>query len=358
MKRKSVALFLPYLIVGGIERLYITYANHLARIYDVTLIVCSTEGEYASDINPEVSIVSLDGARIRSSLFRLIKVLRKYRFDLVMGSNMLSNIILILASFFCKKTKIIVAQHNYNNSENKHLGFYSHFSESFFKFLYPKADKVLAVSKGIEEYLVNDIKISPSKVEVVYNAIDINDVRRKSNEFTDSLTFDYIIFVGRLTAVKNIPLLLSAFEIANIGNINLVIVGDGPEDEFVKKQAQDNKKSDKIHFIGAKSNPMPYIRGSRCLVLPSTSESFGLVLLEALCLGTPVVSTPTKGALEVLDGCQSAYISSSFENPHELALLIEKAVEVKKIDIVETVNRFSIESSIKNLSTIFDKLMA
>ena len=105
MKRKSVALFLPYLIVGGIERLYITYANHLARIYDVTLIVCSTEGEYASDINPEVSIVSLDGARIRSSLFRLIKVLRKYRFDLVMGSNMLSNIILILASFFCKKTK-------------------------------------------------------------------------------------------------------------------------------------------------------------------------------------------------------------------------------------------------------------
>ena len=355
MERKKIAFFLPYLIIGGIERLYVIYANSLTKYYDVTMIVCSAEGAYKKDLSKNVKIIELSCKRIRFSLFELIKVLRRKRFDYLIGSNLLANIIMLLASFFVFKTKFIVAQHNYMNVENTHVGYYARFSEFYMKILYPCASKVIAVSQGIKQYLIDKIGLSEGKVEIVYNSIDVNHTISKSGEKVEIPFENFIVFVGRLSKVKNLPFLFRSFDKTNNSDIKLLIIGDGPYEDEIKRAAKQAKKEKDIVFLGALDNPMPYIKKAKALVLPSLSESFGMVLLEALSLNTPVVSTPTKGALEVLEGVDGAFLTNTFNNEVEFADKINAAIIFDRTKI-RYPNKFSIESSIKSIKEMLDSL--
>ena len=156
--------------------------------------------------------------------------------------------------------------------------------------------------------------------------------------------------------MKNLPFLFNSFDAIESNNLKLLVIGDGPYKEEVKIAALKSKKRDNIIIVGAKANPMPYIKKAKCLVLPSTSESFGLVLLEALCLGKPVVTTPTKGALEVLSSCKDSFISSGFNNPEEFANLIEQACSHQSVDEGRTIRRFSIKSSVNSLIKVLKSL--
>lgn len=354
--KKKLAFFLPYLEVGGVERLYVNYANHLMYTYDVTLIVCSADGAYRKDLHSDIHIVELTGTRIRTSLFKLIRELRRSKYDYLIGSNMLANMVMLAAKPFCRKTKYIVFQHNYMNNETMHMGAYAKYSMLYMRWLYPKADKVIAVSAGIKDFLIKELSVPENKVEVVYNAVDIDDIKEKAREEVEYPQGDYIVYVGRMTIVKNIPFLLKAFDAISKNDIQLLIIGDGPYEKEVRASASACKRKNDIIFAGSKSNPMPYLNKAKCLVLPSTSESFGLVLLEALCLNKPIVSTPTKGALEVLDGCKNAFITTTFDDPQELSLLIEKACNHQCENDDRTMMRFAIETSIKKLVEVIESI--
>lgn len=75
------------------------------------------------------------------------------------------------------------------------------------------------------------------------------------------------------------------------------------------------------------------MKNAKSLVLPSFSEAFPTVLLEAICLGVPVVATPTEGAKEILNNLPDAYISNSFTDSDEFAKLLEQAYCQPKIDL-------------------------
>ena len=354
--RVKIAFFLPYLEVGGIEKLYVSYVNHLVAYFDVSLITCCADGAYREMISNRVNILELKGTRIRTSLLKLIHVLKVEKFDVVVGSNILANIVMLIASFFVRGTKYIATQHSYINNESKHMGFYARFFLFYMKILYPKADKVIAVSKGIQEFLLQDVHLQKQKVHVVYNSIDIQDTLDKSTLKMDTKLENYIMYLGRMTNVKNIPFLLKAFDKVADDSLKLCLVGDGPCENELRRIAGTCKKGNKIFFLGAKSNPMPYLKNAKCLVLPSFSESFGIVLLEAICLNTPIVSTPTEGALEVVSRCSGAFIINSFDNITELARNIEKAVKHKGDKFDTYARRFSTEKSVKELKQLIDSL--
>lgn len=355
--RVKIAFFLPYLEVGGIEKLYVSYVNHLVEYFDVFLITCCADGAYREMISNKVNILEMKGTRIRTSLFKLISVLKREKFDVVVGSNVLANIVMLIASFFVRDTKYIVTQHSYINNESKHMGFYARFFLFYMKILYPKADKVIAVSKGIQNFLLKDVHLQKQKVHVIYNSIDIQDTLEKSTLKMEIKFENYIMYLGRMTNVKNIPFLLKAFDKVADENLSLCLVGDGPCANELRSIAGTCRKSNKIIFLGAKSNPMPYLKKAKCLVLPSLSESFGIVLLEAICLNTPVVTTPTEGALEVVSRCPSAFIINSFDNITELARNIENAVKHKGDKFDTYVRRFSTEKSVQELKQLIDSLI-
>lgn len=150
--------------------------------------------------------------------------------------------------------------------------------------------KCIAVSKGVSE----DFKeLFPScDVHTIYNPLDSEYVKSQSNAAPSPLDppAQYLVHVGSLTPVKRHDLLLQAYSLSEQA-LPLLIIGKGPLEDSIRAQIKELKLEDKVHLVGFTSNPYPYIKKSRGLILSSQSESLSTVILEAISLGTPVIST-------------------------------------------------------------------
>jgi glycosyltransferase involved in cell wall biosynthesis len=141
------------------------------------------------------------------------------------------------------------------------------------------ADKVIAVSEATKEQLVHLKK----DIELVPNGIDI--------AFIDSVAPAKIsvdtLFVGRLIREKNVDLLIRALP----SDATLCIIGDGPEKENLVSLAKEVNAT--VRFVRTLSyaDLISVMKAASSLVLPSTREGFGIVALEALACGTPVITT-------------------------------------------------------------------
>lgn len=342
MEMKSrIAFFLPTLNIGGIERVFICYANNLAkRGYAIDFVLCKREGPLLRDVAPSVNMVFLDVIKLRWAGKQLRKYLKEVKPDIVVSGGDYPNMVLIVSTIGLRnKPNIIISQHNYNSIEGRRLGGWTQF---WMRLIYPMANQIIAISEGIKAYLCNNIHIECDKIVEINNPIDIDDICKRSKEKNELLLpTDFIVFIGRISLVKNIPLLLKAYEKANIGNVGLVIVGDGPELFHIKHIINSLSKKNSIYCIGSMNNPMPILAKAKALVLSSFSEAFPTVLLEAMCLNKPIISTPTKGALEILNGVEGVYISTSFDNPDEFSTLIEKGIVKGDINAIDNVKKYA-----------------
>jgi glycosyltransferase involved in cell wall biosynthesis len=141
----------------------------------------------------------------------------------------------------------------------------------------------------------------------------------------------YILFFGRLDGVKNISLLLKSFKILidNGHKLNLLILGNGGEKELLKSLCKLLDIFDVVDFKESVSNPFPIVKNAELVVLPSLSESFGNVIVEAMSLGVTAVCTPTQGVLDVSNNGEYAYIANNFYDEIGFANLLAFALKNK-----------------------------
>src|SRR5690606_41148696 len=100
----------------------------------------------------------------------------------------------------------------------------------------------------------------------------------------------YIVNVGKFKQQKRHDILIKAYAKANVQE-KLVLVGTGELLEASKKLVKDLGIEDKVIFTGFKKNPYPYIKHAKLMVVSSDFEGFSIAILEALALGTPIIST-------------------------------------------------------------------
>ncbi|MBR8060553.1 glycosyltransferase [Burkholderia dolosa] len=139
------------------------------------------------------------------------------------------------------------------------------------------------------------------------NVIDVNTIRRRSEVAFERPAERFVVSVARLDeGQKDHRTLLLAYarwRMRRSDAAALVLLGDGPDRGMLEQFAAELGIRDAVHFIGYCANPFPYVRAADALVLSSRYEGFGMVLGEAMALGTPIVSTdcPT-GPHDLLDG--------------------------------------------------------
>lgn len=344
---KKISFFLPSLNIGGIERVFICYANNLVhRGYNIDFVICKKEGLLLNELDDTVNIICLNSAKLRTSFKKLRNYIKQNEPDFIISGGDYPNIILIISSLFLKtKSQIIISQHNYYNIEVQKLGLWARATKYWMRMLYPLSDKIIAISDGIYSFLLNDIHVPQNKLFKIYNPIDKENIIQKSNEICQfELPDNFIVFIGRISPVKNISLLINSFDKLNIHNTYLVIVGDGSELRQIKDMVQNLKNKKQIIFVGSVSNPLPILSKSKLLVLSSFSEAFPTILLESMCLNVPIVSTPTKGANEILANVKGAFISKSFTDIDEFSYLIQKALNTTKEEMSKNVDKYSINN--------------
>lgn len=322
-KKKKIVFFTPSLDVGGIENVFITYANYMAnKEYLVSYVCCRKNGLLEKNLSSKIIIYNLGDIKLRNSLIPIVRILKKIQPDYLISGGDLPNIIAVIATFFLPTIRSIVSHHNYPNIEHKH----NH--QHLLRVIYNKAFKVISVSHGIAQYL-QSIGIKEEKITTIYNPIDVKQIISKSHEKLDiNINNNYLIFVGRLSPVKNLSMMLKAFCLVKrkCPNLQLIIVGDGPEKETLVNQTTNLNLLDDVVFTGALSNPFPLISSSKAVLLPSLSEALPTIILESFVLGIPVVATPTNGAIDPLSNGYYGYLSPSITSSEDFAETIIKAL--------------------------------
>jgi glycosyltransferase involved in cell wall biosynthesis len=171
------------------------------------------------------------------------------------------------------------------------------------------ADTVIAVSAYTKQVVIDRYGISPDKIEVVHNGIDFDDCAyaQASNELMQALRESgnrIVLFVGRITLQKGPDYFIElAKRVSDLRpNTVFVIVGSGDMQGQIAAQAAQAGIAHRVFFIG-------FLRGEELgkayraadvLVMPSVSEPFGIVPLESLVNGTPVLISKQSGVSEVL----------------------------------------------------------
>jgi glycosyltransferase involved in cell wall biosynthesis len=179
------------------------------------------------------------------------------------------------------------------------------------------ADRVVAVSEFTKRAIVREYGISPDKIEVVHNHFDPSSLEPADGDnvyrylqYMRGLGYRVVTNVGRLTIQKGLPNLLHAFKevVAREPKTFLLIVGDGEQKIELIQLAADLGIGANVFFTGFQRGKKyrDAYTVSDLFVMPSISEPFGLVALEAIGYGTPVLISKQSGASEVIHNCLKA----------------------------------------------------
>lgn len=174
---------------------------------------------------------------------------------------------------------------------------------NLFEKTFPLFDKIIGISHAVVERFN---QVYPGiQCEVIYNLIDIAKIKKMGEE-NDIHLGDGINFVscGRIHEMKGYDRLINVFhrldDMGLLKHVSLTIIGDGPDFSKVQNLVQDYGLKDKVKLLGRRKNPYPYVKAADAFLMCSRYEPFGLVVLEAMVLGTPVISTEVASIREIM----------------------------------------------------------
>lgn len=174
------------------------------------------------------------------------------------------------------------------------------------RWLYRRADGLVAVSAGVARDL-RGLGLSSDRIHVIRNLVDVERLRQLASVGLPPELWNkapYVVSLGRLTEAKDFPTLLRAYAISTLRDSHhLIIVGEGDQRTNLENLILALGLADCVLLAGAMDNPYAVLAGASLHVLSSRWEGYPNVLLEALALKVPVVSTDCPhGPREILDG--------------------------------------------------------
>ena len=280
----------------------------------VDLILVTKKGPYLKQVPKNIKIIGFFiptmKFRTLSSIIPLLFYLKKEKPNILITASTSCNIIAVVTRILShSQVKIIIGVHNTFSIAKKELRLFRRIvTLKLMQLLYPKADAVVAVSKGVADDLPRTINIPRQKIKVVYNPIINSEIYKKAKGKVDHLyfadpSFKVIIGVGRLTQQKDFSTLINAFaKVRQKAKTRLIILGEGEDRQKLEELIQRLKLEKDVSLPGFVDNPYAYMARSDVFVLSSRWEGLPTVLVEAMACGIPVVSTNCKsGPAEILE---------------------------------------------------------
>jgi exopolysaccharide biosynthesis WecB/TagA/CpsF family protein len=305
----SIAFFMHDLSGGGVEHMRLRLAAaFVARGHSVTIIVQIARGALRQQVPPDVTLVELGRARTWRSIVPLARFLRAQRPNVLFSSLDHNNAAALCARILAGRgTKIVICQHNAVSAEAA-SGWKYRVVPMLYRILAPWADAIIAVSGGVADDLAAATGLSRGRISVISNPVvsDQHQVPTAAPHewLDDAAAIPVFLFVGRLVTQKNPNLLLRAFALRLRGGpARLILCGEGPLRDSLHHHAVTLGIADCVYFAGYVADPRAWMSYATALVVPSSYEGFGNVIVEALSCGTPVIATDCPhGPAEILAG--------------------------------------------------------
>ncbi|MCE4935540.1 glycosyltransferase [Aliivibrio fischeri] len=307
--KKIIISIVPHLEGGGIERIVTQISSGLIKEKNTETHIITTK-PYTGNIpyDKRIFIHNLNLTKRNKLNFRRSNKYKSKFIDDYIFNNITSKPSLVLAhqesTHKCMKYSTLsnlyfVIHSNISKSKLKNKNTIKRIFSIFKIYNLYKKKNCICVSNGIKNDLKNTFFIHHASV--IYNAINIEETKLVASESYDKQKNDYYIHVGNFTDAKRQDRLVESFIKSKVDK-DLIMIGGGNFNlSKVKNIIVSHNLRDRIKILGFKENPYPYIKDSKGLILSSDYEGLPMVLLEALALNVPIISTNCKsGPIEVV----------------------------------------------------------
>lgn len=361
----KVCFYISSFTGGGAERENVYLANELSkRGYAVDLVVSKGTGPLKELVEPSVNCICL-GVPLAAEPFVFAKYIYTNKPQTIISSLTVCNIIAALSRlFYLGKVKIVWrVVSNLSNARAHNAGSrLLRYAPRIYRYLSFVPSRIVCVSKGVADDLSQQHELPAHKLLTIYNPAYSPVIHQMAREnvsdtmFSSSESDFRFITVGRLTRAKAFEKLITAFSnvVQSYPNCSLSIVGDGELRAELVAQAEELNISDQVHFWGFQINPYKYLARANCFVLSSDYEGFGNVLIEAMALNIPVISTDCEsGPAEILEGGKLGTLVPVGDVD---ALSKAMASEIQQRRIVDTLSAAK-NYSVENIATMYEQLI-
>lgn len=308
-----IAHIIYRLDVGGLENGLVNLINRIPEDRFRHAIVCLTGYTHFRRriLRDDVAIYSLSKPAGNSPAmhFRLWRLLKALRPDIVHTRNLAA----LETTFAAALAGVRVRIHSEHGRDVDDLDGTSRKHQAVRRLFKPFVHQYVALSRDLERYLQEQVRVPPEKVAQIYNGVD-TDLFCPPRSGRDALPHaDFVqsnVFVigtvGRMEAVKDQLTLARAFVIllrmvpADGRALRLVIVGDGAQREVVERFLEEAGVRHLAWLPGARDDVAELMRGLDLFVLPSLAEGVSNTILEAMATGLPVVATDVGGNAELV----------------------------------------------------------
>lgn len=308
--KPKISIFLYSLAGGGAERVVSILLQNLSETHDITLVLMNPTIVY--DIPKNIPVYSLECSQPdESGMLKLLKLpllawkynrfCAKHRITVSFSLMNRPNYINVLSKFFGNTAKIIISERGTPSRQYSKSSFQGWINRFLIRFLYPKADLITTNSLGNSLDLKRTFHIK-NPIRVLYNLFDIQAIQHSLAYPTQKNSRPFtLITIGRLDEGKNHHLLLEALSKLNRKDVQLVIIGKGPQKSRLLASIKEHRLEGQVELAGFISTPFPYLAQSDIFLFASRYEGFPNVLVEALASGCAVISTDClSGPREIL----------------------------------------------------------
>lgn len=344
---KKVAILLPWLKMGGTNKVALRFARELSQYCDVTLILSSLEGELLEEV-PEGVRLQVDHMTefrdiVKSDLkrFRLqylykdtvyyLNIKRKkddidnYRYLADRSGDVSREIFDCAISYHGQSPERLVNLITRIHARKKvvwihgEMSFPKPYTQKMQKY-YDRVDHFFFVSDATRKAFEKVISVNPDKTTVYYNPLDKAEIIAKAKQpFTSPFSTQsiHLLTVGRISSEKGqdmIPSITKAL-IREGYPVDWYIIGDGPNRNHIEELIQKCRITEHVHLLGTKENPYSYMKACDIYVQPSYTEGYSTTICEAGVLEKPIIGTRQSGGIreQITDGVDGLIVDASID---------------------------------------------
>lgn len=331
MKKTRVLMMIGTLDVGGTEMMVKSLATGLDRRRFYVTVMCLARGGRVAEMlkrdGIRVDVLGISSKMDVTSVYRLTRFLKQRRFDIVHSFLFYSNVLARISGRLANTPAIVSGERSTSEWKSPLYRLIDRLTSVY-------STVIVANSNAVRDSLVEDVRIKPDKIRVVYNGIDLRrfddtaDDQKVREQLSLSEEKVTVVTVTRLHPEKNPSDFIRAASIVKRkhGNVQFLVVGDGRLMGELKSMSSELGISDDVIFAGEREDVPGLLKASDIFVLTSLWEGLPVSVLEAMASSLPVVATDVGGTREVIDNGVTGILVPR-ENPEELAAAIGTLIE-------------------------------
>lgn len=283
--------------------------------YELHLGLVTQSEAVGAALPPWVALHCLGAYRVRTGAFRLLRLVRQVKPDVILsGMAHLNFLVLLLRPFFPPATCVLVRQNGTVSSALAYGGLPG-YTRLLYRVLYRFADRVICQSRAMAEDLARELELGSERIAVLPNPVDVDGINAARQDPIQWIgPGPHLLAMGRLSPEKGFDMLLEAF--ANVHKefptADLLIAGAGSEEAALKGLSAALGLEEAVRFAGHVERPYACFPGATLFVLSSRHEGMPNALLEAAAAGLPIVAMPSSGGVvDLLRGRPGAWLAEN-----------------------------------------------